>query len=86
MGSEERAERDPFVLVRKADPQVIPYLYLTVGDKEPLLEPNRRLAAQLQARGIAHEFHVKPGGHDWVEWSAQIPACFARMLETLAGH
>jgi putative tributyrin esterase len=83
IGSEERAARDPFVLVKDADPRVTPYLYLTVGDKEPLLEPNRRFAAQLQGRGIAHEFHVKPGGHDWNEWGTQIPGCFERMFASL---
>lgn len=86
MGSGERAERDPFVLVKNVDPRAIPFLYLTVGDKEPLLEPNRRFAALLQEHGIAHEFHVKPGGHDWGEWGAQVPGCFARLLAIIAGQ
>jgi S-formylglutathione hydrolase FrmB len=84
MGSEERAERDPFALVKSADTRGTPYLYLTVGEKEPLLEPNRRFAARLAERGFAYEFYVKPGGHDWNEWGAQIPGCFERMMERLA--
>jgi S-formylglutathione hydrolase FrmB len=83
MGSEEREERDPFALVKTADPRVTPYLYLTVGSKEPLLEPNQRFAARLTERGLAHEFHVSPGGHDWNEWGAQIPGCFERMMVSL---
>lgn len=83
MGSEERAERDPFALVKTADPRVTPYLYLAVGAQEALFEPNKRFAARLKERGLAHEFHVKPGGHDWGEWGAQIPGCFERMIEML---
>ena len=81
MGSEARAQRDPFALVKTVDPRTAPYLYLTVGDKEPLLEPNRRFARLLKARGFACEFHVKPGGHDWGEWGAQIPGVFDRLYE-----
>ncbi len=84
MGSAERAKRDPFALVKSADPGVTPYLYLTVGAQEALFEPNRRFAARLTERGVAHEFHVKPGGHDWGEWGAQIPGCFGRLMESLA--
>ena len=84
MGSAERAQRDPFALVKTVDPRAAPYLYLTVGQQEALFEPNRRFAARLTERGFAHEFHVKPGGHDWNEWGAQIPGCFARMMESLA--
>jgi len=84
MGSEERAVRDPFVLTRKADAGALPYLYLTAGAQEFLLEPNRRFAALLQERGIAHEFHVKPGWHDWNEWNAEVPGCFDRMMASLA--
>jgi S-formylglutathione hydrolase len=84
MGSEERAVRDPFVLARKADAGALPYLYLTAGAQEFLLEPNRRFAALLQERGIAHEFHVKPGWHDWSEWNAEVPGCFDRMMASLA--
>jgi enterochelin esterase-like enzyme len=59
-------------------------LYLTAGAQEFLLEPNRRFAALLQERGIAHEFHVKPGWHDWNEWNAEVPGCFDRMMASLA--
>jgi S-formylglutathione hydrolase FrmB len=82
-GSAERDGRDPFVLVRTADPRTAPYVYLTAGEQEPLLEPIQRFAARLQAYGIAHEFHTKPGGHDWGEWDAQIPGCFEKLLTAL---
>ena len=79
MGSAERAERDPFVLVKSADPAKAPYFYLTAGKDEPLLEPDQRFTEALRARGIASEFHAMPGGHDWGEWQSQLPGCFARL-------
>jgi putative tributyrin esterase len=83
MGSGERAARDPFVLVRSADPTATPHLYLTAGEQEALLEPNRRFVAQLKKRGFAYEFHTTPGGHDWTEWNAQIPGCFESLFRSL---
>jgi S-formylglutathione hydrolase len=82
-GSKERLARDPLELVRTADPSKTSYIYLTVGDQEPLLEPNRRFEALLKQRGFEHEFHTKPGGHDWTEWDAQIPGCFESLLKHL---
>jgi putative tributyrin esterase len=78
-GSQERSDRNPFQLVRTANPKQTPYIYLTAGSEEPLLEPNRRFVAQLHRHGFAYEFHTKPGGHDWGEWNAQIPGCFAAL-------
>jgi S-formylglutathione hydrolase FrmB len=80
LGSAERDARDPFVLLRSAKPASTPYVYLTAGEQESLREPIERFAAHLQARGVAYEFHTKPGGHDWAEWDAQIPGCFAKLL------
>lgn len=82
-GSESRRKSDPFLLVNSADPSQTPYLYLTAGDQEPLLEPNRRFVSRLQQRRFAYEFHTKPGGHDWSEWDSQIPGCFASLLQHL---
>jgi enterochelin esterase-like enzyme len=71
---------DPFVLAHSANPAITPYLYLAAGEKEPLLEPNRRFTALLRQRRFAFEFHTKPGGHDWGEWDSQIPGCFESLL------
>jgi len=86
MGSAERAERDPFVLVERVDPKKAPYIYLTAGENEPLLEPDRRFAEALRGRGFASEFHSLPGGHDWGEWQRQLPGCFARLDAVLQGQ
>jgi len=84
MGSTERAERDRFHLAKMVAPNAIPPLYLTAGENEFQLEFNRRFVALLAELGIAHEFHIGRGGHDWSEWVAQIPGCFERMMESLA--
>lgn len=82
-GSIERDTRDPFQLIQTADPKAIPYLYLTAGEQEPLLEPNQRFASRLAQRHFTYEFHTSPGGHDWNEWNGQIPGCFERLLAVL---
>ncbi len=81
-GSESRHQSDPFVLAKSVDPAKTPFLYLTCGEQEPLLEPNRRFAALLKQRGFASEFHTSPGGHDWGEWNQQLPGC----IESLIAH
>jgi putative tributyrin esterase len=83
VGSKTRTMSDPFLLARSADPARTPYIYLTAGEMEPLLAPNRRFAALLKNRGFAYEFHTKPGGHDWGEWDAQIPGYFESLLQHL---
>jgi putative tributyrin esterase len=82
-GSATRQARDPFHLVQSADPARTPYIYLTAGEQEPLLEPNRRFAARLREYHFTYEFHAQPGGHDWGEWNSQIPGCFESLLRHL---
>ena len=78
-GSEERRARDPFELANTAKPNSVSSLYLTVGENEALYGPNKRFEALLAKRGLAHEFHTMPGGHDWGQWNAQLPGCFASL-------
>jgi len=82
-GSASRRAADPFVLVTAADPTTTPYLYITAGNREPLLDPIQRLARQLARRGFATEFHASPGGHDWNQWNAQIPGCFTVLIRRM---
>lgn len=82
-GSEMRRAGDPFLLVRTANPAATPYIYLTAGEQEPLLDPIRRFAERLKDRRFRYELHTKPGGHDWNEWDAQIPGCFDSLLAHL---
>ncbi len=83
-GSETRVSRDPFALVQNGAPARTPYMYITSGDNEPLLDPDRRFAARLKEFHFAYEFHTRPGGHDWTEWDSQIPGCFDSLIQHLA--
>ena len=84
VGSKVRSDRNPFQLVRTVNPKQTPYLYLTAGEHEPLLEPNQRFVALLQRHGFAYEFHTKSGGHDWSEWNAEVPGCFSALSRFLS--
>lgn len=83
-GNEERAARDPSMLIRTANRQAIPFIYLTAGQQEPLLGPDRQFATLLRQYGVGFEFHTEPGWHDWSQWNVQIPRCFASLLLHLA--
>ena len=83
-GSESRRKCDPFSLAQFADPAKTPYLYLTAGEQEPLLAPNRKFAALLKQRGFAYEFHTSPGGHDWGQWNRQLPSLFESLIARFA--
>jgi S-formylglutathione hydrolase FrmB len=80
-GSATRLDNDPFALASAADPKALPFLHLTCGVDEPLIEPNRAFAALLARRGIAHQLHEVPGGHDWRQWDAQLAPVFASLRQ-----
>lgn len=81
-GSQARHDNDPYTLARKADPAKAPYLFLTCRNQEGLLPANKRLATILQSSGFRYEFHAVPGGHDWNQWNARVPALF----ESIQAH
>jgi len=75
-GSESRRRNDPFLEVRTADAAKLPYFYLSCGQQEGLLAPDREFAALLDRFRIKHEFHSLPGGHDWNRWGGELPGVF----------
>jgi len=56
--------RDPIVLIKTANPAMTPYIYLTAGNDEPLLDPDRRFAEALRESRFRYQFHTMSGGHD----------------------
>ena len=50
----------------------LPYFYFDCGAADSFLPVNERLAELFRQRGILHEFHVFPGGHDWNYWDARV--------------
>jgi putative tributyrin esterase len=85
-GTVTRRNGDPFVLARSADQAKTPYLFLSCGEQEGLLAPNRNFAALLGQRYFRYEFHVVPGGHDWNQWNEQLPGVFHSMFEHLGSN
>jgi S-formylglutathione hydrolase FrmB len=78
-GSAARKADDPFVLARMADAKSMPYLWISAGDTEPLLPVVREFDTALTRSGIAHEFYVERGGHDWREWGGALPGLVKAM-------
>jgi len=85
-GSPTRRDNDPFILVRAADPGTAPYFFLTCGGQEGLLPTNREFAGLLAQRHFSYEFHTVPGGHDWNQWNAWLPAVFRSLAEHLGSN
>jgi S-formylglutathione hydrolase FrmB len=76
-------DNDPFVLIRSADPGKTPYLYLTSGEQEGLLQVDKAFASLLQQRRISSEFHTVPGGHDWNNGMHSSQPCSSSCCDTL---
>ena len=72
---------DPFQLVRSADAQNAPYFFLTCGEQEGLLGPNRQFASLLEARHFQYELHTTPGDHNWKQWDKWLPELFRSLEE-----
>jgi putative tributyrin esterase len=79
--SEQWRSRDPLTLLQNVDPGETPYIYLTAGQNEPLLNPDRSFADRMRALHFQSEFHAKPGGHDWNEWNSQLNDCFTSLFD-----
>lgn len=80
-GSTTRRASDPYILARAADPEKAPYFFLTCGEQEGLLPANREFASLLAQRHFRYEFHTVPGGHNWSQWDAWLPALFRSLSE-----
>lgn len=85
-GSQTRRDGDPFVLVRTADPEAVPYMLLTCGEQESLLPPNREFAALLGSRHFRFAFQTAPGSHDWNQWNAWLPSLFRSLKEHMSAR
>jgi putative tributyrin esterase len=70
--SRTRPDNDIYELVKFANPEKLPYLYLTCGTADHLLAANREFVASLPARKIRYEYHELPGAHEWTFWDRSI--------------
>ena len=83
VGSQTRRDNDPLILVRSANPETAPYFFLTCGEQEGLLPPNREFAALLERGHFHFEFHTVHGGHDWNQWNSWLPSMFRSLAEQM---
>jgi S-formylglutathione hydrolase FrmB len=50
----------------------LPPLRFDCGTSDPLLDDNRALHRELDARGIRHVYEEFPGGHEWPYWERHL--------------
>ncbi len=82
---ELRARNDLFHIIENFPEEKIPdlpFLYFDCGADDDLLPVNFHLAKVLKERGIAHDFQIFSGGHDWDYWNSRLKQVL-RTAETL---
>ncbi|NUN69721.1 MAG: hypothetical protein HUU02_08425 [Bacteroidetes bacterium] len=75
-------ENDVMLLASRANGAALPYIYLSAGAQDGILEiPGQAhdLAGILRARGAAFEMHELPGKHDWSFWDQEIRIVLQRI-------
>jgi S-formylglutathione hydrolase FrmB len=73
LGSETRSQNDVYELARAADPSVVPYLYIDIGNQDWTLASDRELVNILSERKYRYEYHEMPGIHSWEYWDRRVP-------------
>ena len=62
----------------------VPVLLLEVGKGDPYADENRALDAAFTTLGLAHQFLLEDGGHEWSFWRAHSGAALAWLGRRLA--
>lgn len=86
--SEIRNANDLFRLIENFPVEKIselPYFYFDCGSEDSFLPINRKLSEALKKRGIAHEFHIFSGGHDWIYWNSQLDKILQKTSQMFFG-
>jgi putative tributyrin esterase len=78
-----RSDEDPIQLIQKVSASVVPYLWLSCGTSDHLLDYNREVVHALQQHKIAYEYHETPGDHTWEYWDEQLRAFRPTLVERL---
>lgn len=50
----------------------MPSLFLSIGDKDPLLKINQDFHSFLDKEGVEHKYEEHPGSHNWEYWDGHI--------------
>lgn len=83
MHGANREANEVFALVRRPEQTNRVFFYVSCGDKEPLLGPNRSFAVALNRSGQVFAFHQGHGYHDWSNWDAEIRNVVAVFQNTI---
>lgn len=74
VGAGPAAPVDPLVLATILDPARAPRIRLDLGDEDQWAERAIALHDVFRLRGIRHEYHATPGGHDADYWRNHVAA------------
>lgn len=75
---------DVLTLLKQADRNTMPALWMSCGDQDGLLEDNRRVHARMESLGIEHFYREDPGyGHGWGYWDLAIQEALAFIKKEL---
>ncbi len=79
LDNQARAAEDPFELIKKVAPALMPQIYFSIGagDSNLMLEDNRAFAHLLAQLKIPYQYREVPGGHVWPVWKRQIQRILA---------
>ena len=74
---------NPEVLIKEklANGEPIAPIYMACGSEDMLITPNKEFDAFLNEQGVAHEFHVSPGMHNWTFWNEYLEPSIRWLLE-----
>jgi enterochelin esterase-like enzyme len=56
------------LLPQPDDARKLKLLWLSCGDKDGLIHITQRTHGYLKTNGVAHVYHIEPGGHDFKVW------------------
>jgi S-formylglutathione hydrolase FrmB len=82
-GDPTRQANNVFELARKVDPKTLPYLWISCGTSDNLLQSNRDFVKLLGERNIAYEYHETAGAHTWQFWDEQLRAFLPELIKRL---
>ncbi len=73
--SPTRKANDIFRIVGELTPGKaagLPYIYMSCGTEDGLIEGSRAFDKLLTEKGVVHEYKTSRGGHDWTFWGEQM--------------
>ena len=80
--SPDRPANDDLLLAAHSDPAALPYLFITCGTNDFLLNENNQMLQVLHLIRARYEYHETPGAHEWPFWDRSIQL----FLERLTPH